>query len=85
MASKPQDNPKQVLPWQFTMDQLICASLSHAHYWYEVGILQVPAKIPGTGGCNAIKTKCCIPGDIYPKHQPTNALITIAKQCAKDT
>ena len=25
------------------MDQLIFASLSHTHYWYEVGILKVPA------------------------------------------
>ena len=25
------------------MDQLIFASLSHAHYWYEVGMLKVPA------------------------------------------
>ena len=25
------------------MDQFICASLSHAHYWYEVGMLKVPA------------------------------------------
>ena len=25
---------KLVLPWQVTMDQLICASLSHTHYWY---------------------------------------------------
>ena len=25
------------------MDQLTCASLSHAHYWYEVGMLKVPA------------------------------------------
>ena len=24
------------------MDQLICASLSHSHYWYEVGMLKVP-------------------------------------------
>ena len=23
------------------MDQLICASLSHTHYWYEVGMLGV--------------------------------------------
>ena len=36
-ASKPQDNSERVLPWQVTMDQLICASLSHTHYWYEVG------------------------------------------------
>ena len=25
------------------MDQLICASLSHTHYYYEVGMLKVPA------------------------------------------
>ena len=24
-------------------DQLICASLSHTHYWYKVGMLKVPA------------------------------------------
>ena len=24
------------------MDQLICASLSHTHYWYEVGMLKIP-------------------------------------------
>ena len=25
------------------MDQLICASLSHTHYWYKVGMLKVLA------------------------------------------
>ena len=25
------------------MDQLICASFSHTHYWYEVGMLKVTA------------------------------------------
>ena len=35
-VSKPQGSFKRVLPWQVTMDQLICASLSHTHYWYEV-------------------------------------------------
>ena len=25
------------------MDQLIFASLSHTHYWYEVAMLKVPA------------------------------------------
>ena len=35
-ASKPQGSSERVLPWQVTMDQLIYASLSHAHYWYEV-------------------------------------------------
>ena len=26
-----------------TMDQLIGGPLSHTHYWYEVGMLKVPA------------------------------------------
>ena len=37
-ASKPQGSSERVLPWKFTMDQLICASLSLTHYWYEVVI-----------------------------------------------
>ena len=44
-ASKPQGSSERVLPWQVTMDQFIFASLSHAHYWYEVGMLKVPAMI----------------------------------------
>ena len=46
-ASKPQDSSERVLPWQVTMDQLICASLSHTHYWYEVGIM---LKVPRMNG-----------------------------------
>ena len=42
-ASKPQGSSERVVPWQVTMDQLIFASLSHTHYWYEVGMLKVPA------------------------------------------
>ena len=42
-ASKPQGSSERVLPWQIAMDQLIFASLSHTHYWYEVGMLKVPA------------------------------------------
>ena len=42
-ASKPQGSSERVLPWQVTMDQLIYASLSHTHYWYDVGMLKVPA------------------------------------------
>ena len=42
-ASKPQGSFERVLPWQVTMDQLIFASLSHTHYWHEVGMLKVPA------------------------------------------
>ena len=41
-ACKPQGSSERVLPWQITMDQLIFASLSHTHYWYEVGMLKVP-------------------------------------------
>ena len=44
-ASKPQGSSERLLPWQITMDQFIFASLSHTHYWYEVGMLKVPAVI----------------------------------------
>ena len=44
-ASTPQGSSERVLPWQVTMVQLICASLSPIHYWYEVGMLKVPADI----------------------------------------
>ena len=43
-ASTPQGSSERVLPWQVTMDQLIFASLSHTHYWYEVGMLKVPTE-----------------------------------------
>ena len=42
-ASKPQGSSERVLPRQVTMDQLIYTSLSHTHYWYEVGMSKVPA------------------------------------------
>ena len=32
------------LIYEVTMDQLIYASLSYTHYWYEVGMLKVPAR-----------------------------------------
>ena len=35
--------PVNLPPWQVIMDQLIYASLSHTHFWYEVGMLKVPA------------------------------------------
>ena len=44
-GSKPQGSSERVLPWQITMDRLIFASLSYTHYWYEVGMLKVPAVI----------------------------------------
>ena len=43
-VSKHQGSSERVLPWQVTMDQLIFASLSYIHYWYEVGMLKVPAE-----------------------------------------
>ena len=49
-ASKPQGSSERVLPWQVTMDQLICASLSHTHYWCEVGMLKVPTTQRCEGG-----------------------------------
>ena len=39
-ASKSQRSSKWVLPWQVTMDQLVYPSLSHTHYWFEVGMLK---------------------------------------------
>ena len=42
-AIKPHASSERVLPWQVTMDQLIFASLSHIYYWYEVGMMKVPA------------------------------------------
>ena len=42
-ASKPQGSSERVLPWQVTMDQSIFVFLSNTHYWYEVGMLKVPA------------------------------------------
>ena len=42
-ASKPQGSSERVLPWPLTADQLIFGSPSHTHYWYEVGMLRVPA------------------------------------------
>ena len=47
-VSKPQGSSERVLPWQETMDKLIYASLSHTHYWYEVGMLKVPTNAIGT-------------------------------------
>ena len=45
-ASKPQGNSKRVLPWQVTMDQLVCLFPTPT-YWYEVGMLKVPAVFDG--------------------------------------
>ena len=41
-ASKPQGSSERALPWQVAKDQLICASLPHTYYLYEMGTLKVP-------------------------------------------
>ena len=38
-ASKPQGSPERVLPWQVTMDQVICASLSYTNYSVSPSII----------------------------------------------
>ena len=43
-AGNSRRSSKRMLPWQVTMDQSICTALSHTHYWYEVGMLKVPAR-----------------------------------------
>ena len=58
-ASKPQGSSERVLPWQITMDQLIFASLSHTHYWYEVGMLKVPAVMKTKENKNDSKATSC--------------------------
>ena len=60
-ASKPQGSSERVLPWQVTMDQLIIASLSHTHYWYEVGMLKVPA-VSGSTSSNMVVIIYCYIG-----------------------
>ena len=64
--SKPQGSSKRVLPWQVTMDQLICASLSHTHYWYKVGMLKVPA------------IRYCS-GDCFPKFSPIEVGVAVSR------
>ena len=68
-ASKHQGSSERVLPWQVTMDQLICASLSHTHYWYEVGMLKVPAKLLSTNSTHgAPKRTGSLSGDASLAH-----------------
>ena len=44
------------------MGQLMCASLSHTHYWYEVGMLKVPAIVQRSDirGSMATATTCTL-------------------------
>ena len=53
-ASKPQGSSERVLSWQVTMDQIICASISQTHYWYEVGMLKIPVVYSITVGFSPV-------------------------------
>ena len=62
-ASNSQSSSERVLPWQVTMDQLIFTSLSHTHYWYEGGMLKVPAVTEGN-------VRIDDPSNAYVPHYP---------------
>ena len=66
-ASKSQGSSERVLPRQITMYQLIFASLSHTHYWYEAGMLKVPA-VPRY---NNIQVPCISVTSEHDKPAPT--------------
>ena len=66
-ASKPQGNSERVLPWQVTMDQLICA-FSRTHYWYEVGMLKVPVIIHYSSIYLTLSAKNCQQQTCYCSH-----------------
>ena len=46
--------PNESCLGQVTMDQLICTSLPHTHYWHEVGILEVPYVCPIVTSCSLL-------------------------------
>ena len=79
-VSKPKGSSERVLPWQVTMDQLICASLSHTHYWYKVGMLKVhDNNTSGTYFCTVpvlvVITRHCVFRKCLPR------LVTKLKLC----
>ena len=45
-VSKHQGSSKRVLPWQVTMDQLICASLSRSHSWWTCRATSTGSDVP---------------------------------------
>ena len=75
--SEPQRKSERVLPWQVTTKQLICALLTHTHYWYEVGILKVPAhSLPAD-----FSTKKCRLRMAHKSRPPTEAYHTQLSLC----
>ena len=82
MANKPQGSSERVLPWQITMDQLIFASLSHTHYWYEVGMLKVPALVTLGQQYNIGEEPTVILYTYINRHAGTRNKKQIKKQCS---
>ena len=77
-ASKSQGSSERVLPWQITMDHLIFASLSHTHYWYELGMLKVPARVNNQRGvCISISLSLSVRTPIIEKACPKGFSRTI--------
>ena len=85
-ASKPQGSSERVLPWQITMDQLIFASLSHTHYWYEVGMLKVPAypcvRLNPTVG-SVLKGPCFPPGILGMRSNTPCKIVRYTDKCCR--
>ena len=76
-ASKPRGSFERVLSWQVTMDQLICAFLSHTHYWYEVGVLKVPVGLrlsikneTSLTACGLLWTRVVLEISAFPQTAP---------------
>ena len=78
------------------MDQLICASLSHTHFWYEVGMLKVPAMCTVEKKCNRLylvpvqDAEVCVPkGQLSPglhplgEHEAVPRAVHRLERCAK--
>ena len=66
-ANKPQCSSERVLTWQVTMDQLICAYVSHTHYWH----VESTGDLVRTFGLNHMKYISIHdfkPGIILPYH-----------------
>ena len=74
-ASKPQGSSERVLPWQVTMDHLIFASLSHTHYWYEVGMLKVPALLSREPQIRLALVILLSPDVVVLERRPRNILV----------
>ena len=86
-ASKPQGSSERVLSWQVTVDQLIYASLSHTHYWYEVGMLKVPAAMKNFNSryrplSQPLSSLYCEPSESNLHYAPCSVFCFFKKECS---